>query len=150
MPSIILTILIIIADQWSKHIIEANMTPGLSLPVIPNIFHITYILNPGAAFGILENQRGFFIAIAIAMLLAAIYFYPRIPAKYHMLRFGVCLLVGGASGNVIDRIKTGYVVDFFDLRVWPVFNIADIAIVSGVICVIIAMFRLSHKEDECI
>lgn len=150
MPSIILTILIIIADQWSKHIIEANMMPGLSLPVIPNIFHITYILNPGAAFGILENQRGFFIAIAIAMLLAAIYFYPRIPAKYHMLRFGVCLLVGGASGNVIDRIKTGYVVDFFDLRVWPVFNIADIAIVSGVICVIIAMFRLSHKEDECI
>jgi signal peptidase II len=149
-PSIILTILIIIADQWSKHIIEANMMPGLSLPVIPNIFHITYILNPGAAFGILENQRGFFIAIAIAMLLAAIYFYPRIPAKYHMLRFGVCLLVGGASGNVIDRIKTGYVVDFFDLRVWPVFNIADIAIVSGVICVIIAMFRLSHKEDECI
>lgn len=149
MPIIIIAILIIAVDQWSKYIVQANMTPGLSIPIIPNVFHITYILNPGAAFGILENQRIFFIAVAAIMLLAAIYFYPRIPAKCRMLRFGLSLLAGGASGNVIDRIKTGYVVDFFDFRIWPVFNIADIVIVCGVFLIIVAILRLSYKEDEC-
>lgn len=149
MPIIIMAILIVAIDQWSKYVVQAGMTPGLSIPIIPNMFHITYILNPGAAFGLLENQRIFFIIVAAIMLLAAIYFYPRIPAKCFMLKSGLGLLAGGASGNLIDRIKTGYVVDFFDFRIWPVFNVADIAIVCGVFLIILAILRSSHKEDEC-
>jgi len=146
-PILLLVLGVIVVDQLSKFYIQANMAPGMSVPVVQNVLHITYVLNPGAAFGILEYQTAFFIAIAIGMILTVIYVYPRIPNHYLLLRFGVGLMVGGAIGNVIDRIKTGYVVDFFDFRIWPVFNVADVAIVSGVGCIIFSMLYLSYKED---
>lgn len=115
MPILLLatvTIAVIVIDQWSKQYIQAHMLPGMSLPVISNVFHITYVLNPGAAFGILENQRMFFIVIALFMLALSGYFFYRISATFRLLRLGISLLAGGAIGNVIDRVQTGYVVDF--------------------------------------
>ncbi len=154
MPILFLTATIaavVIIDQWSKHYIQAHMLPGMSIPVIENIFHITYVLNPGAAFGILENQRMFFIAIALFMLGLSAYFFSRIPENFRLMRLGISLLAGGAVGNVIDRVQTGYVVDFFDFRIWPVFNVADIAIVTGVGCVIYTLvfmpFPNEHQEN---
>ncbi|WP_019554165.1 signal peptidase II [Propionispira raffinosivorans] len=132
MPILILCLVIILVDQFSKFYIQSMMNLGMSIPVIPHIFHITYILNPGAAFGILENQRIFFILIGVFILLAAMFFYPRLRQEKFPLKAGSALLLGGAVGNLIDRIQTGYVVDFFDFRIWPIFNIADIAIVCGV------------------
>ena len=73
------------------------------------------------------------------------YIYPRIPQKSKMLRLGVGMLFGGAVGNLIDRIRTGLVVDFFDFKIWPIFNIADIFIVVGVGMIIIAMFYADCK-----
>lgn len=140
MPIYFLAIGIILLDQISKFFIENSMELGDSIPVIGGIFHITYILNPGAAFGILENQRLFFIFIATIMILMTGYIYPRIPQKCKMLRLGVGMLFGGAVGNLIDRIKTGLVVDFLDFKIWPIFNIADIFIVVGVGMIIITMF----------
>lgn len=145
MPIYFLAIGIILLDQISKFLIENSMELGDSLPVIEGIFHITYILNPGAAFGILENQRLFFILIATIMILMTGYIYPRIPQKSKMLRLGVGMLFGGAVGNLIDRIRTGLVVDFFDFKIWPIFNIADIFIVVGVGMIIIAMFYADCK-----
>jgi signal peptidase II len=125
------------------------MVPGLSIPIIPNIFHITFVLNPGAAFGILEHQTAFLVVVAGIMVAAVLYFYPHIPHKDHyLLRLGIGLMMGGAIGNVIDRVKTGYVIDFFDFRIWPVFNIADMSIVIGVGCIILHMMNLSDKEDD--
>ena len=72
------------------------------------------------------------MAVAFALFAAVLYFYPRIPQGYGLLRLGIGLQVGGAAGNVVDRLKTGFVVDFLDFRVWPVFNVADIAICVGV------------------
>ncbi len=119
----------------------------MSIPVIPQVFHITYILNAGAAFGILENQQWFFILIGLAVLGAAAWFYSCLQRENACIRYGVSLLLGGAAGNLIDRIFRGSVVDFFDFRIWPVFNIADIAIVVGVGCIIYSLlFETKEKS----
>jgi len=145
-PILLLALAIVLIDQLSKFYIQAHMMPNMSIPVIQDVFHITYILNPGAAFGLFEHQTIVFVIIAILMIAAVIYFYPQIPRQYRLLRFGIGLLVGGAIGNVIDRIKTGYVVDFFDFRIWPIFNVADMGIVCGVGCIIFTILYL-YKED---
>ena len=146
MHTLLLALFIVVVDQFSKFYIQTHMALGMSIPVMQDIFHITYILNAGAAFGLLENQTAFFVMIAVCMVVATIYFYPKIPKRYSLLRFGIGLMVGGAMGNVIDRIKTGYVVDFFDFRIWPIFNIADVGIVCGVGCIIFTIIYL-YKED---
>ncbi|MBP2663399.1 MAG: lspA [Firmicutes bacterium] len=139
---------IILIDQCSKQYIQSQMLPGMSIPVVDGIFHITYVLNPGAAFGILENQRMLFIAIALVMLGLTVYFLKHIPEPFRLMRLGLSLLSGGAIGNVIDRVQTGYVVDFFDFRIWPVFNLADIAIVTGVGCVIYALVFMPFPTEN--
>jgi signal peptidase II len=140
--------IVIIVDQWAKQVVQTHMLPGMSIPVIDNIFHITYILNPGAAFGILENERIFFITIALCMLALTAYFFKHIPQNFRLMRLGLSLLAGGAIGNVIDRVQTGYVVDFFDFRIWPIFNVADIAIVTGVGCVIYTLVFMSFPNEN--
>ena len=146
MHTILLALFIVVIDQLFKFYIQTHMALGMSIPVIQDVFHITYILNPGAAFGLFENQTAFFVIIAVCMVVAAICLYPRIPEQYRLLRFATGLVVGGAMGNVIDRIKTGYVVDFFDFRIWPIFNIADVGIVCGVGCILFTIIYL-YKED---
>ena len=131
-PILILIITTIVLDQIVKYYINLNMTVGQSIPIINDILHITYVLNPGAAFGILEHKRVFFILIVFVMLVISYYVYKKISKMNLFLKIGMALLIGGAIGNLIDRVKTGYVIDFIDFRIWPVFNIADIAIVIGV------------------
>jgi signal peptidase II len=116
-----------------------------SIPVIPNIFHLTYIENPGAAFGLLANQRIFFIVITIIILIAVIYFYRQLKPGQILLKIALGMVVGGAIGNLIDRLRIGTVTDFFDFRIWPVFNIADSAIVIGMIY--ISYQLLFHGEE---
>lgn len=148
MPILILAMAVVVIDQWSKYYVQTHMSLGMSIPLIPSVFHLTYILNPGAAFGILENQRTFFVIVGLLMIGAVVYLYPRIPANMRLLRIGTGLMMGGAVGNVIDRIQTGHVVDFFDFRIWPIFNIADIAIVVGVSCIIYTLLFIAEKKDE--
>ena len=140
-----LSTLVIVVDQATKYWIQSRMAYGESSPVIREVFHITYILNPGAAFGILENKTWFFIAVAIALLAGVGYLYPRLPNKL-LVKLGTGLLVGGAVGNLIDRVRIGYVVDFFDFRIWPIFNVADICIVCGVAC--LAYFLLLTHDEQ--
>ncbi|BBB93013.1 MAG TPA: signal peptidase II [Methylomusa anaerophila] len=143
----LITITTIIIDQTVKYYVQSQMLPGQSIPVIEGIFHITYILNPGAAFGVLENQTIFFVTVAFLMLGISIYFFSQIPQHYRLMRFGLSLMAGGAVGNVIDRVKAGVVVDFFDFRIWPVFNIADMAIVTGVSCIIYSIIFLIPRSE---
>lgn len=148
MPILLLAAVVVIFDQWSKYYVESHMHLGMSIPLIENVFHLTYVLNPGAAFGMLEHRTSFFIVVALLLVVAVVYFYPRIPSGHLLLRTGIGLQVGGAIGNVIDRVKTGYVIDFFDFRIWPVFNIADMAIVGGVGMIIISILRSQQKEGQ--
>ena len=123
---------IISIDQFCKGLVVGSMVPGESIPIIQHVFHLTYVLNPGAAFGILPNQRIFFLLAGGALLIGAAYIYPK-------LKKTDGVLIGGAAANLIDRIQNGLVVDFIDFRVWPVFNIADIAIVVGMFVMIYAI-----------
>lgn len=112
------------------------MHTGQSFPVLENVFHITFVKNPGAAFGLLAHQTTFFIIVALLVTGVIVYFNFTLPQEKQLLRTGLALQLGGAVGNSIDRVQTGYVIDFFDFRIWPVFNIADIAIVVGVSIII--------------
>lgn len=136
---------IIILDQFVKYLIVSNMFLGQSIPLITNILHLTYILNSGAAFGILENQRFFFILIAVILIFAIIYFHTQILRLSKLFQLGIAMLFSGAIGNMIDRIFIGKVVDYIDFRIWPIFNLADIAIVLGCIIVI---YELLFKTDQ--
>lgn len=139
---------IILLDQLVKLYVQSTMLPGMSFPIIQDVFQITFVLNPGAAFGILANQQFFFIGIGIAILLAAVYYYPMLKKQDIWIRYGAALLLGGAVGNLIDRIRYGVVIDFFDFRIWPVFNVADIAIVVGVGCIIYALLFRGERDGE--
>ncbi len=139
-----IVIALIVFDQLVKVFVSSTMVLGHSIPVLPGIFHITYIQNPGAAFGILANQRWVFIAAGVAILLLSVWFYPRVRNENRWIRYGGAMLLGGAVGNLIDRIRLGQVIDFLDFRVWPVFNIADIGIVVGVGCI---MYELLFRKD---
>ena len=138
---------IIAIDQFIKGIVMASMVPGESIPIFPNMFHLTYVLNPGAAFGILPHQRELFLLAGVIILIGSAIFYSHIKKTDGILRFGVISLISGAAANLIDRFQNGLVVDFLDFRIWPVFNIADIAIVIGVGCMIYSiLFNFGETE----
>jgi len=131
----IIAFVVIVLDQFTKYLIKTTMSPHESIPVIENIFHITFVRNQGAAFGIFQGQTAFLIAVTVIIIILLIGVYWKLARQNNILTIGLALQLGGAVGNLADRIRFSYVVDFFDFRVWPVFNIADIAIVIGVIIV---------------
>lgn len=123
--------IVLFFDQFSKYLVLQRMDFQETFPVIENIFHITLITNPGAAFGMMEHRIAFFVAITLVVVAVIVAFLLYLPAENKMLKIGLALQLGGAMGNLVDRLRFGYVVDFFDFLIWPIFNIADIAIVVG-------------------
>ena len=132
LPLLGIALVVVLLDQATKLLVRTHMLPGDSIPLIPQIFHLTHVQNPGAAFGIFAHRTGFFIFIAVAVILFILVFLLKTGHQQKLLRIGLALQLGGAVGNLIDRIRLGHVTDFFDFRIWPVFNIADMAIVFGV------------------
>lgn len=131
MPYSFLIIVICIIDQAVKVVVERNISPLQDLPVIGEYVSLTYVRNYGAAFGMLESQTFLLSAVAGAVFLL-VWFYRRHLRQYpKTLQMGIACILGGALGNLIDRIRLGYVIDYIDLHFWPVFNIADIMIVAG-------------------
>lgn len=143
----VLPLVVVILDQFSKYIVVENMALGESIPIIEEVFHLTYILNPGAAFGMFAHNRLFFIAIAIVVIGIIIWARREILASPWEVKAGCGLFLGGAIGNLIDRARQGLVIDFFDFRIWPVFNIADIAICIGVGLIIWNLLKTELKRD---
>ncbi|MFC1548926.1 signal peptidase II [Candidatus Omnitrophota bacterium] len=126
--------LIFLLDQISKQIIVTLFQQGRSIPVIKNIFHLTLVYNTGAAFGILKAHSWLFVVISFLAIIVINYF---LLMKYDILRLrektALCFILAGTLGNLVDRLRLGYVVDFIDFRVWPVFNLADSFITVGVV-----------------
>lgn len=143
----VLPLAVVILDQFSKYIVVENMALGESIPIIEKVFHLTYILNPGAAFGMFAHNRLFFIAIAVIVIGIIIWARKEILASPWEVKAGCGLFLGGAIGNLIDRARQGLVIDFFDFRIWPVFNIADIAICIGVGLIIWNLLKTELKRD---
>lgn len=143
----VLPLAVVILDQFSKYIVVENMALGESIPIIEEVFHLTYILNPGAAFGMFAHNRLFFIAIAVIVIGIIIWARREILASPWEVKAGCGLFLGGAIGNLIDRARHGLVIDFFDFRIWPIFNIADIAICIGVGLIIWNLLKTELKRD---
>lgn len=143
----VLPLAVVILDQFSKYIVVEKMALGESIPIIEEVFHLTYILNPGAAFGMFAHNRLFFIAIAVIVIGIIIWARREILASPWEVKAGCGLFLGGAIGNLIDRARQGLVIDFFDFRIWPVFNIADIAICIGVGLIIWNLLKTELKRD---
>ncbi|KUK10212.1 MAG: Lipoprotein signal peptidase [Clostridia bacterium 41_269] len=137
---------VLILDQLSKHLIQRIIAEGESIPILPGVFHLTLYKNPGAAFGIFAYKTNLFITVTIIVMIIIIFFYLKLPKSMGLAKISLALQFGGAAGNFIDRILHGYVVDFIDFRVWPVFNIADSAIVIGVILLCWDFFIQREKE----
>ncbi|MBS3886573.1 MAG: signal peptidase II [Dethiobacter sp.] len=143
---LLLAVLVILFDQILKLLVVNTMSLNQSIPVITNIFHITYVHNFGAAFGLLAHRTGFIILVTVVVVFLLLVFLRHLPKEQKLLRAALVLQLAGATGNLIDRVRMGYVVDFFDLRVWPVFNVADIAIVSGIGLLILDLTRNTREK----
>ena len=135
-------------DQYVKFQVVSTMSLHETLPIIPETFHITYVLNPGAAFGILPYERSFLIGIGGLMLIFGMLYYSKLKKVHLATKFGCVTAAAGALSNLIDRMRTGYVVDMFDFRVFPVFNIADIAIIIGLLLIVYVIFFQGEKSNE--
>jgi signal peptidase II len=126
---------VILLDQWTKQLARQYLVEnGLprTIPMVGDLFKLTYVENRGAAFGLLQNQTVFFVVVGVVVIGVIIVSYRQMAAPSMFLNLCLGLQMGGAIGNLIDRVKDGYVVDFLELPYWPVFNIADSAIVVGV------------------
>lgn len=123
---------VFIADRIAKFFVLRNFTEGQSLKVFPGVFHITFVLNNGIAFGLFKGKSALFAMFSLVAILLIIIYAWKLKSVSPLVTIGLGLILGGAAGNLFDRLTTGYIIDFFDFRIWPVFNIADSAITVGV------------------
>ena len=145
------TLFAIFLDQLSKYLVVQYLKPIRSFPLIEGVFSLRYLENRGAAFGVLYGRQVFLVIVSILITSMIIYFYGRIPhTKRHIyMRIVAVFIVSGAIGNLIDRIRLGFVIDFlfFELINFPVFNLADSFIVfAAILLLILSLFY--YKEDE--
>lgn len=143
-----LTLLVIVLDQVTKSVAVQWLTLNQSHPVFPG-FNLTLVHNPGAAFSFLRDaggwQRYFFIVLTTVISVVLLVWLARLPSGRALLACALALVIGGAAGNLWDRLQYGYVIDFievyYDKWSWPVFNIADSAITVGVMLLILDSFK---------
>ena len=148
MPYFLLTLLVLAIDQLLKAIVIIKLKPLQSITVIKGVFTITYVRNYGAAFGILQSQNLLLIALSMAIIFLVVINRRKLSGYSRVFQIGLGLALGGALGNLADRIRLGYVIDFLDFQFWPVFNLADIAIVCGVGLIIISLYFDNGIENS--
>ena len=146
--------LVIVADQLSKAYAVAHLRWGESwMPIaaVRPFFRFTLTHNTGAAFGLFPQGGVVFLVIALIVAAVILYYYRQLPGRAWLVRLALGLQLGGALGNVIDRLRQGYVVDFLEVPHWPVFNVADSCIVVGVVLLGWVMWREERRaarDDE--
>lgn len=132
MKYFVIALVILGLDQVSKFLITTNFVLGESLRLLPYLY-FTYVLNPGAAFGFLKGFQWIFILLGFLVVFLVWYYRKYINQQNLVTKLGITFAIAGTIGNLIDRVRVGAVIDFIDLTVFPIFNIADMAIISGVI-----------------
>ncbi|MDH5174157.1 MAG: signal peptidase II [Elusimicrobiota bacterium] len=143
----LIALILLFVDQLSKYVIRQNMSLAESIPVINRVFHITYVENKGIAFGLFPQGHFLFIVISLIIILAIVFFARKKIIK--SLKEKVCLglVLGGALGNLVDRLRFGFVIDFLDFRIWPVFNLADSGVcIGGILMVFFLLKKRTRKE----
>lgn len=144
-------LLLIAADQYTKYMAVLRLKGQSAIPVIPDVLELCYLENRGAAFGMLQDQKLFFVFVAalIAVVIAWILFIMPTERKYILPHFLLSMIAAGAIGNMIDRLRLDYVVDFisFVLIHFPIFNVADIYVtVATFLLAVLLLFR--YKEED--
>ena len=144
-------LLLLGVDQYTKYLASAYLKGGHSIVLIENVFQLHYLENRGAAFGVLQGKKLWFVAITVFMLAAMLLVYFRAPKgrRFRWLRLDLVLLTAGAIGNLVDRLSLDYVIDFFyfELINFPVFNVADIYVTIGM-ALLAALILFYYQEEE--
>lgn len=148
-PESAIPFLVLVADQWTKAIVRAEMSVGETIPIVGEWIRLTFVHNEGAAFGIHVGGGSATIFLVLAAIASAVvlYLYVTTPPEARFQRVALTLILGGALGNIVDRVRWGMVVDFLQVGVgghyWPIFNLADSAVTVG-----IAMLAWTYLFDE--
>ena len=155
-PYLALSLVIIVADAWSKWLVSTRIDLHESIPLIPDFLQLVHVRNTGAAFGIGANADSPIVPLllnlgAIGVFFVVVAYAFRAAVTDRMLQTGLHLILGGAIGNLIDRFRLHYVVDFVDVFVkshhWPAFNVADSAICIGIALLFLDMRKKPDSDD---
>ncbi|MDC7295224.1 MULTISPECIES: signal peptidase II [unclassified Butyrivibrio] len=148
---VLLIVLLTFLDQFTKHLAVMHLQDKPPIKIINGVLELNFLKNSGAAFGMLQNQKVFFVLVATLILLIIGYVLFRIPddKKYNILHILLAMIASGAAGNMIDRVKQDYVVDFiyFVLINFPIFNVADIYVTVSTFFFVI-LFLFYYKESD--
>lgn len=144
--------ILVILDQITKFMAVHHLEGSDPLVIMDGVFELRYLENRGAAFGMMQNMQPFFIAATVAICILIVILYRRIPftKRYYPLRICAVFLCGGAFGNLIDRVRLNYVIDFLYFRLinFPIFNLADSYVVCACIFFLIVVFFYYRREDD--
>ncbi len=144
-------ILLIALDQFTKYLAVQHLESKPAFKIIDGVLELNFLMNTGAAFGLLKDQKVFFVLVAVIILLIIAYVLFRLPddKKYNIMHVLLVMIASGAAGNMIDRIKNNYVVDFiyFSLINFPIFNVADIYVTVATF-VFVILFLFYYKEND--
>lgn len=152
-----LSLAVLVLDQWTKWMIEIHLPQSVSQPVIDGLLNLTHVQNTGVAFGLFARHGAnggswLLVVLGVVALAAVILYFRFAPPTARLLLTSLALIVGGALGNLIDRLSSGAVTDFVDIYVgtyhWPAFNVADSAITIGICLMILDTFRPHHHADR--
>lgn len=143
---------VVLLDQVTKFLIVNHLPVGSSVPIVGSVVYLTNVRNSGGAFGLFQSWGGLITMISIVVVLGIVILVGIIRVKRipPVLGVALALQLGGASGNLIDRIRYNYVVDFIDLRVWPVFNIADSSITVGILLLAYHILLGDNKQKAAV
>ena len=161
-------ILLLTLDQVSKWLVRQNLAVGqmwAPIPALSKIFTFTHVQNTGVSFGQLAGLGWLFMLVNVAVLVGILVYYPRLPAGQWQLRLAAILVLAGALGNMIDRLRTAFLIagntgslwtalphssvtDFMDFKIWPVWNVADLCTVTGVIIFAWALWQAERAEAK--
>ena len=141
----------VFVDQLTKYLATAFLKDQPAVPLIPGVLELRYLENRGAAFGMLQEQQGFFFLIAVLVLAAIVFVLWRMPSAKKYRPLAVCLMAlgAGAAGNMIDRVRQGFVVDFlyFKLINFPIFNVADCYVTLAALGLVLLIIFYYKDED---
>lgn len=143
-------LVVLVADQATKLLVILELGPNgdrVMIPVIPGVFRLFYVQNTGAAFGIFEGNSMVLAGLAVLVVLFLVIYFRKWIAESPWLALAIGLQLGGAIGNILDRLQHGFVVDFIDFRFWPTFNVADSAITLGVIILAICLYKREQRRN---
>jgi len=154
LPAVVAVVLLV--DQVSKRLVMARLPQGQSWDIAPwvkPIFSFTHVTNTGVAFGLFPRGGEVFVVVAAVVSLAILVYYRHIPREQWLMRLALGLQLGGALGNLVDRLRYGSVVDFIDLNFWPlhnfaIFNVADSSVVVGVMVLAVLMIRDERLQQD--